>query len=417
MTVLLIIVGCVLAAVFIARENQRVSEAFTELVMFLVRPLGVVMNWVAQAIARLVAFIRAQFEEEDEPAPVQPAVPEGEAGQGVAATPAPPPSAHRRHLSRFIGALVLTALTILFGVGELYLAKMSIEPLLGLPSNSQSAPPTTVDWLSAGAMLAVSLFWGLVLIDLHRGTHLLPPQFLNRMRKPLLMLAWSCIGLSLAAFAVLGIWRGLEVSKPVMAATSPAVFTSGSLQVGGAAASTAMMGAPAVAPAPGDSAEPQWFDRFAPIFFGTSLTVLVGTSLVISFAGVIYLMRYLGVAVLALVLVPFAAVLLPLRILEQVFLTVVGFANRVLELIASVGHSILNTVGPPLADLRNYAHRRVRNGLSGGEVSDPPAGTRGVAATEPEPQAPPSEPERGAPTQAAELQPENLKDFNWGWTE
>jgi hypothetical protein len=419
MMLTLIIIGT-LAAIFVARENQRISEALSELVMFLVRPLGVVMSWVAQAIARLVAFIRAQLEEEGPPAPAQPTPQEAPPNQASAAAVAPVPPVHRHHLSRFIGALLLTALTVLFGAAELYLNKLRIEALLGLSRSSQSAPPASVDLLSAGAMLAVSLFWGLMLIDLYRGTHLFPSQFLGSMRKPLLILAWTCLGWSLATFAVLGVWGGLQVSQPVTASSASLPAAGGSLQTGGSGPGSDVLESPGVTTVPSNPLEQNEFDRFAAIFFGASLPMLVGISLAVSFCGVIYLMRYLGVGVLALLLVPLAVLLLPLRILEQVFLTVIGFCNRLLELIASLGRSILNTIGPPLKEVRNNLHRRVSRALSAGEAQNPTPKTQGgkddAPANEPG-HTPSSEPKGGGYVQPEDPQPEDLKDWNWGWTD
>jgi hypothetical protein len=440
MRVLAIITVSLVAAAFVAMERERVSSALTEVVMFLVRPLGVLMTWVGGAVTAVVQFIRAQLQEEDtgEAATGQNQAAVSEVAPTAAQHPGAPlmpaPDVYRRHLSRFIGAVLLTVLTVLFGAAEVYLVKLSLAAMLGLPSADDAQFPSAIDWITAAAMLAVTIFWGMVLIDLHGGTRLLPEQFLARFRKPLLVMAWSAVGLSLAAMMVLAVWRGQQVATPVAAAPTQAAAT-GAIEIPSASGGASMPATSAAAHAPsavvndtGAEKAGDGFSRFATIFFPAALAALTALSMLVSFTGVVYLLRYLAVLALAVLMVPLLLVLLPLRILEQLLATLIGFKDRAVELVARVGQATLNTVGPPWRDLRSFLQQRVHQALSGESESTAEIvratapSSAGALALGPTPSPhtvapePSTDPQPAAPAmQPTQPEPENLRDWNWSW--
>src|ERR1017187_2064758 len=365
---MVIVLVVILGVIFLALHQVRVGAFLTELVMVLMRPLGVAITWIARAIQAVVAFLRKELQDEYT--------------SGVL-------------VHRLIGAVLFTVLTAVFVASDIYLAKLTIGPMLGFPGSQDDKMPASLDWMAAGAMMAISLFWGLVLIDLYRGTKLLPDALTTGMRRPLLWSAWMCLLLSLVSFGVLGIWRGLEISRPVLAA---------------APVGTELSGAPdqsAVAPA--NSGE--GFDKFAPVFFGASLTVLTGASLAVAFTGVILLLRYLGMLSLIVLSLPLVILLLPLRVLEQVIATINGLLSHALEIVAGVGRSVVNAIGPPIKDVRDAAHQWVHSRLRPGEpvlAAAPPVVPQAEAGTWAG-----QSPGQPQPDKAADTE-NDFRNWNWG---
>jgi len=412
---LVVITGGIGLAVLVAAERETLRHLTTQIIMLLGQPLLVLMQWVGRALAALGGFIRDQANEEEtsseDPASAQ------------------PPTASRRpsglrphHLSRFVGAILLTALTLVCGAVETYLTKLSLGPMLGMSGGGDMALAGLLDWMGAAALMAVSVFWGLVLVDLYKGTFLLPRHFLYRMRKPLLTVGWSCLTLSLTALAVVGIWRGTQVAPVALAAEAePAgVIDTGS-------------GGPAAAPlaaVPADEQQPGKFSRFAEVFFPTSLSVLTGVTVLFSFTGVVMMFRYLGLAALAALMIPLALLLGPLRLLEQILVALRELKDRVLDLAACPGQWLVETFGPPLGDLRRWAHARIHRALTGeAAVAPPPAATprsvlelavmpvdRGSADQRPGTVGNGHEQE-AVPAPPAAPESEDLKDWNWDWSD
>lgn len=367
----LFIIVFLAAAAFVSLAHDQVLSAMQEFLMLLIRPLGILLTWISSALQALVRFIRAQHHEEsgrDTPSTVRLAdsmEPDGNSDahdqtHSVAAGLGelrPITSPH--DLSKFIGAVVFTALTALFGAAEYYLARMALAAMMGIPSDVN--PAFSPDVFSAVAMLAVSAFWGLILIDVYRGTHLLPELFLLKFRKPLKLMAWSAIVCSLAALMVLAAWRGIQVAKPVRAASLPMAEQTLTINGTTPTAPTASVSPQSESLLMDDGSS--GFSAFAIIFFPAALAGLVGLSMVLSFTGVIYLLRYVGLLVLALAAIPLIGLLLPLRLFEQVLLTLSRLAAILVGLIARFGTGTINTFGPPLSQFRAWAHTKVGSAL------------------------------------------------------
>ncbi len=437
----LITTALVLAGLaFIAQHQDAVREAFNELLLFLVRPLAVALDWVSQGAQRLAAFIRAQLQEEqhteggDPSAPAPQSVPTaaspGTAGTPTAVSPNAAMAAHPFHLSRFIGAIVMAGITVICAAVEVYLTKLTLAAMFGTAGNDMPQLASALDWMSAGALMTVSIFWGLVLIDMHRGTHLFPEGFLKRFKKPLVVMAWSSIAFSILTFAVMGIWRGRQLDT---SAAVPAV----------AAASLEIPGAPTAATTPSSTTSTteevqSGFDQFAEVFFPAALTILTGLTLLVSFTGVIALFKYIGLLALGLMLAGLVALLLPLRIIEQIVMTIVGVMQHVVNLAARLGRGVVNTFGPPLTDLRRHLHAAFRRRLGlpedpkrPGTAPDPQSDAH-PAASAPQPKGdsapptskpggdthsapPPPEPTDGGEAPGGEPKSVDLDDWNWKW--
>jgi len=412
---LVVIAGGIGLAVLVAAERETLRHLTTQIIMLLGQPLLVLMQWVGRALAALGAFIRAQANEEETAA-------EGPASAEPSTATGRPSGLRPHHLSRFVGALLLTALTLVCGAVETYLTKLSLGPMLGMGGGGDVALAGLLDWMGAAALMAVSVFWGLILVDLYKGTFLLPGHFLHRMRKPLLTVGWSCLTLSLTALAVVGIWRGTQVAPVALAAEAE---PASAIEAGSSSAGIAPLAA-----APSDEQQVGRFSRFAEVFFPTSLSVLTGVTVMFSFTGVVMMFRYLGLAALAALMLALALFLAPLRLLEQILVALRELKDRALDLAARPGQWLMETFGPPLGDLRCWAHARIRHALTGEvTVALPPAATpRSV----PEPAVAPADrasadqrpatvgngPEQEAvPAPPVAPEPEDLKDWNWDWSD
>ena len=115
---MIIVLVLTLGVILLALHQARVGAFLTEVVMVFMRPLGVAITWIARGISAVVAFLRKELQDEYT--------------SGVL-------------VHRLVGAVLFTVLTAVFVVSEIYLAKVTIGPMLGLPGSQDDKMPASVD--------------------------------------------------------------------------------------------------------------------------------------------------------------------------------------------------------------------------------------------------------------------------------
>ena len=417
---LTIIPVLLVVTILVAMERQRISGFMTELLMFMLRPLGVLLAAVSSVMAVLSTWIRREAQEEDgEPLPGAPArssAPDTQSQdtQSLAVELRPVPGARPPyHLNRILCAVVLTVLALVMFPADVYLVRMSFAAM-GLGGAVQTAAPVELDWMAASSLIACCTLWGIELCDLYRGTNLLPPQLTGgAMHRILRNTAFTSLGLILSAVVLLGIWRGMKLAD----ANAPQPATSiaaddGSLQIGGAPQATASTAALESEPAAVEHGGPIGFDVFVATWVSAAPAVAIALGLLVAMCGIIFLLKYLAVILVGVILLPLALIFLALRMVEEILGTANILKDWLLEFLEAIGQSIIRNVWPPLEAYRDSLHRQARhaaqrrgNGHDARPAGPVPGPTEGPAGAAPLVTAVSGRnPESGAPFGAAPFQ-------------
>jgi hypothetical protein len=266
---------------------------------------------------------------------------------------------------------VFTALCGVFATAEVYLYKLTLAAM-GMGSMTEDIP-VSVDWLAAGAVLSVAILWGAVLIDLYRGTHLLPTALTHgAAKRPLMILAWGSIASIAVAGLLIGAWRTHKLIESSTAQT-PVAYTQtsdGGLQIGATQSTSqgnsfsAGVGSPAQTES-GEKIELSWIDIAAPMAFNIVLAVLILLASLVSFIGPFYLIKYLSVLVIGLFILPLAILLLVLRGVQEIVGTANILKDHLIDFLANLGGRILSVIGPIWDDIVAWTHERVSTRLRG----------------------------------------------------
>lgn len=413
---LLIILGFAVAAA-VTFETERVKRLWNFTIMLVTG--AVVLQPLQQLLAGVVGptsrFLAAQLAHgENVPAPTA----QGSAAGAVAALN------YRFHLGRVIFAVVGTAATIVFVLFELQFSRMTL-PAIGI-TEPESMSTGGLVWLSAGALMATMIVWGIVFLEAFGYTTFMPEVSvaLNRILKPLSIAALS---LGLAITSLMGVWRASE--RMAMGETSVVLSVPDGIPEDGAKVEEGE--GVAEIDLSSLSAPPTRFDAFTRRFVGGGLPGLVLLTSFISFTGALLLAKYIIVGVGAIVLAPFAVLLVfALPFLDRLVTASLNGGLEAIDALGALGRRILLPILGPLGDLAEASHIRLRQRLeqwvgtplSSGVVDEHP-GTAPIQPVRPEGSAPSVQVPPPVGAQASEVDQAATPDegaqgqsnLNWGY--
>lgn len=417
MTLLIVVVLLVL--MIVALERDRVRDGVRALLLLVTG--GVLIAPMREALAGVIAplarFIRSALEYGDSVSAPSPqvetrstaAAPQettgGESAQTTTpvpglsvATPVGPTPTGNYHLHRVLADLVLTALTVVFVWFDYEFIGLTFEALFGF----RAAPATGVGqtMLTSLALMASMVLWGLIGLEAYGYTHFMR-EFPAGLRRRLKAMTLAALVIGLSSTVVMGMWRARAMDDGPLEFLDAPVATSTGVIAADAAPGLLLLD------------EPSGFDAFAPMYLSAAIPSLVLVSSAISFTGVLSLAKYialfgLGLAWLSLAVLYFWV----LPTFDNALAHLVHGAETLIDLVASIGQRIVDTVSPPFEAMRAATHRKVHTWTGG---STPVAATAAApaAATAANPAA--TATDRRDPVEGTETtqDAQPARDLNW----
>jgi hypothetical protein len=376
-------------ALIITLERDRLREVARVALLVvtggvLIAPLRDVLE---RGVARMRVFLAGQLAH-GEPA---------EAAAGIAATAAtvaaadraeadaraannqaPRASHGRYHVTRIIIAFVLTGILAAVIAFEWTFGLYTLPGLLGTPVDG--GLPKGLTWIATIALLACAILWGLILLEAVGYTHFMP-EFNERAKPVFRTLAIVALSLVLTVAVTMGVWRARQVAQPVDVAPASSLQAD---DAGGAVIETDGNAGSLSSPAgdlPADG-----LDTTARVVVGGVLPALVMVSGAVAFTGLIWLAKYVAVALLGTVLMALGLLLLVIRIFDNLVAHLILAVQHLIDWIAALGQRVVDTIWPPIESLRDAVHRKIaawaRRWSPGGPepVLNEPAGVGAPAA-------------------------------------
>jgi len=391
MLMALLILGTIATLALIALERDRVWTGLQTVILVLtggvlIAPLRNALQGIIGPLAR---FMRAALEYGDAgnastdsggsavvPAPNVDRQTDGSRSEqnGEANRPEPPstvaaiaPHANH-HLNRILAALVLAAITVVLGTFDYEFIHLTFSALWGLPAASDVSVGRTV--LTSLALMASLVLWGLIALELGGYTHFMH-EFPGALRRTLKYMTIAAFVLGISSALVMGIWRARAMQDvPIEALPAAAVISGSGVIVAEAEPMITL------------TEDTAGFDSFAPMYLSAAIPVLVLVSSAVSFTGVLWLAKYVAILGLWLCLIPLAVLhfwILPT--LDNAIAHLLQAVESLVDILASVGRTLVDTVSPPLRSIRIAIHRRIDKWA--GVASDPIAATSAVRPTMP----------------------------------
>ena len=115
-----------------------------------------------------------------------------------------------------IGPLLYFVLLTIFFTADFTIALLVFKALkLTVEGDADFSIPLPLHIAAAVLFVALGVFWGILIFDLHEATsfsHLWAR--LDNLRPMLLRLAWTCLGLTLVAALLMGLWSQWQLAPP-----------------------------------------------------------------------------------------------------------------------------------------------------------------------------------------------------------
>lgn len=368
MMIALLILGTLVILTLVALERDRVWTTLQAVILVLTG--GVLIAPLRAALAAIIGplarFIRAALDYGDSgvataaTGPID-ATDSGPNPRAEAKTREPVDGEHRQeapdaaaaaspranyHLNRVLAALVLVAITGVLGTFDYEFLHLTFAVLWGLPAAPEVSASRTV--LTSLALMASLVLWGTIALELGGYTHFMR-EFPTTLRRALKYMTIAAFVVGVSSALVMGIWRAravqdLPADSPVALAT---VSSSGVIVAD--AERLVIQDEPATG-----------FDALAPVYLSAAIPVLVLVSSMVSFTGVMWLAKYLAILGLWICLVPLAVLhFWVLPTLDNALAHVLHAVEGAVDLVASVGRKVVDTVWPPLRSIRAAFHRRI----------------------------------------------------------
>jgi hypothetical protein len=243
-----------------------------------------------------------------------------------------------------VGAVLYLAAFSVFGYAEFWLIVLTLQAMGFSTGNLQA--PASADFLQGAALLAVAFFWGMILLDALKLTHIGPwEQLRKKGRYALVTLSGVCIAMTIVIAGLLGVWRITRVTNPLQTSQKAEVLSQGfGIQE--------PLGSHSIGTPDLDSSDvvsefktqEGFFDKLVTVLVGFGLPSIVGISMVFSGWGVAASLSLVWGILLCLTLLPFGLLWLPLRLGEGLCNAVFGIVNAVLDFLSQIGRSFWNWI-------------------------------------------------------------------------
>lgn len=424
---IVLILGTLLVLALVALQRDRVWSVLQTIILILtggvlIAPLR---NALQGVIGPLGRFMRAALDYGDAGSSVEgsqmppaaptsgvqtePATPTSAGNQTseptpTAASPAPTPRP-THHLNRILAAVVLTAITVVLGVFDYEFIHLTFAALWGLPAAESVSAGRTV--LTSLALMASLLLWGLIALELGGYTHFMR-DFPTSLRRVLKYMTIAAFVVGLSSALMMGIWRARAMEDaPIEPAPMTATIADSGV-ISAESEPTAIL-----------VEETTGLDSFAPIYLSAAIPVLVLVSSAVSFTGVLWLAKYIAILGLWICLVPLAVIyfwILPTW--DNAIAHLLQGVETVVDVLAWVGKSIVDTLGPPLRAMRVAIHRKIGDWTgvataAEGETSAPSSSAPDQASRAPSDGRPGSERGTTEHTSAHRTEAGPARDLNW----
>lgn len=140
-------------------------------------------GWTLQCISGLRDWVHAYFQ--------------GEGAEGP-----------NLRISYLIGAVLFTLLLFVFIITDFFITLLTLQGLMG--SGEQIHLPVSLDLMAGASLICAAIFWGLVIFDMAKTTHLAPWERMGKVsQRVFLIVAAFCLVLAITLASMLGVYRGM----------------------------------------------------------------------------------------------------------------------------------------------------------------------------------------------------------------